>query len=170
MVILPMLLLIMLVQFGPPGSPHPFYCWKVSVGHIEYNGGQGFNVIFGQCESLYFGKFVLSSHVRDHLPQGLEGIVELVHSLPLTLVALQPPQKPVLTAPRTLGSACGDLAALLVPPIPSFFVSQTFHQFLFSHCWLFGKCFFVNSLFLFLSFGFSLHILLGGLVLIINVL
>lgn len=91
MVILPMLLLTMLVQFGSPGSPHPFYCWNVSIGHIEYNGGQGFNVIFGQRESLYFGKFVLSSDVRDHLAQGLEGVVEFVHSLPLALVAFQPP-------------------------------------------------------------------------------
>lgn len=170
MVILPMLLLTMLVQFGSPGSSHPFYCWNVSVGHIEYNGGQGFNVIFGQCESLYFGKFVLGADVRDHLAQGLEGVVELVHSLPLALVALQSPQEPVLTAPRTLASACGDLSALLVSSIPPFLASQTFHQFLFSHCWLFGKCFFVNSLPLFLSFGSSLHVLLDGLVLIINVL
>lgn len=170
MVILPMLLLIMLVQFGSPGCPHPFYCWEVSVGHIEYNGGQGFNVVFGQSESLYFGEFVLGPHVRDDLAQGLEGVVELVHPLPLALVALQPPQQPVLAAPSTPASAWGALAALLVSPIPPLFAPQTFHQFLFSHCWLFGKRFFVNSLPLSLSFGFSLHVLLDGLVLIVNVL
>lgn len=171
MIIIPMLLLIMLVEFGPPGSPHPFCCWKVSIGHIEYNGGQGFNIIFGQCESLYFGKFILSSHMRDHLPQSLKRIVELVHSLPLPLVAFQSPQMPVLIAPRMLGSGCSDLAALLVSPIPPFFVLQTFHQFFFSHCWLLRKCFFVNSMPpLLLSFGFSLHVLVDVLVLSINVL
>lgn len=160
----------MLVQFGPPDSPHPFCCWKVSIGHIEDNGGQGFNVIFGQCESLYFGKFILSSHMRDHLPQSLESVVELVHSLPLPLVAFQPPQTPVLSAPRMLRSGCRDLAALLVPPTPPFFVSQTFHQFFFPRCWLLRKRLFVNITSLLLSFGSSLHVLADVLALHINVL
>lgn len=170
MIIIYILLLIMLAQFGPPGSPHPFCSWEVSVGHIEYNGGQGFNVIFGQCESLYFGKFILSSHMRDYLPQGLECIVELVHSLPLPLVAFQSPQMSVFTAPRVLGSGCSNLAALLTSLIPPFFVSQAFHQFFFFHCWLLWKCFFINSILLLLPFGFSLHVSVDVLVLSINVL
>lgn len=169
-IIIAMLLLIMLVQFRPPASPYPFCCWQVSIGHIQYNGGQGFNVVFGQCESLYFGQFVLSPHMRDHLPQSLERIVELVHSLPLPLVAFQSPQMPVLTAPRMLDSGWSHLAALLVSPIPPFFVPQTFHQFFFHHCWLLRKCFFVSSAPLLLSFGFSLHVLVDVLVLGINVL
>lgn len=158
MIIIPTLLLIMLVQFGPPGSPQPFCSWTVSIGHIEYNGGQRFNVILGQCESLYFGKFILSSHMRDYLPQGLECIVELVHSLPLPLIAFQSPQMSVLTAPRMLGSGCSNLAALLASPTLPLCVPQAFHQFLFSHCRLLRKGFFISCMPFLLPFGFGLHV------------
>lgn len=87
-----------------------------STRHPEDGRGEGLDVVFGQGEGLYLGELVLRPDMRDHLPQGLEGVVELVHALPFTLITLESPQVPLFAAPGQLGRGSGhSRVALLVP-------------------------------------------------------
>lgn len=130
LVFLPALLLIVFVQFGPAARIRTtaFNGREVSVRHAEDGGGEGFNVVLGQGESLNLGELVLSPNVRDDLPQSLEGIVEFVHPLSFPLVALQPSQAPVFTTPRGFRSPGGGFRALVSPRLfaPRMFQKSVF--------------------------------------------
>lgn len=69
--------------------------WSVDVGqagtgHAQDDCCQGFDVVLGQRQSLNLGELFIHSDVRNGLPQGLKSVVQFVHPLPLSLVALQP--------------------------------------------------------------------------------
>lgn len=82
-----LLLLVVLVELGA----WPVQAWQAAAGHGQDGGGQRLDVVLGQRERLDLGELPVGPHVRDGLAQRLEGVVQLVHALPLALVALQPP-------------------------------------------------------------------------------
>lgn len=71
---------------------------QAATGHAQDDGSQRFNVVLGQCESLNLGELFVHSDVRNGLPQGLKSVVQFVHPLPLSLVALQPAHVALLGA------------------------------------------------------------------------
>lgn len=71
---------------------------QTATRHAQDYSSQGFNVVLGQCQSLNLRELFVHSDVRNGLPQSLKSIVQFVHPLPFSLVALQPAHVALLSA------------------------------------------------------------------------
>lgn len=72
--------------------------WQAGTGHAQDDCSQGFDVVLGQCQSLDLGNFFVCSDMWNGLSQGLKSVVQFVHPLSLSLVALQPAHVTLLGA------------------------------------------------------------------------
>lgn len=125
--ILPLLLQVLLVALQQPGSPSPWGpCLSGQAGprQVHDDGGQGFDVVLGQSQSLDLGQLLVHLHVWDGFAQRLEGVVEFVHALAFSLVALQPPDAallgagPIHPAPPPTSPTCSS-SSLSAPAVPA---------------------------------------------------
>lgn len=109
LLLLLLLVMVVLVQFRAWCRTWRLQPREAAAGHSKYGGCQRLDIVLGQCEGLDLGELLVGPHMRDDLPQRLESIVQFVHPLSFSLIALQPPLNAVLPAAAGPLSPAADL-------------------------------------------------------------